>query len=1108
MTKQSTARHQSALSWARRILPALGGVGFLALSACTPRAPIDPAATGDVQGSLHTVVADQTYPVEGIDVFLKDDQDVRVATGRTDARGRYLFKTVPGGYHWLCWEATGWADGCAPNIVRVENSISYPPSQELDRDPESKLRRVAGRVSLRDGASPVFAEPFIGVDNPVEVVALDGLGTEIARTLAGPTGTFALAGLDAQELSLRVDMPGFSAPAAAVAPGTDDDPQALRLDNHRPEIVSLTARPSQGPRFLVTPGALIRVVAEVSDPDGRKGLTYRWKPAPANGEIVSTSDGSALWRLADREGPQRVYVTVEDGRGGFATQSVGVVAGARVTAFGGRVLTAQGEPIGGAEISINVQQYLLGEGDGRERFARLGPVSERPVRTRSGEDGAFLLDEVPLGERFVMNISAPGRVPISRIFDGGNVVRDFRMEEAFVTRIDLERPVEIRDERKVDDRGARQDVTVRLLEPEALVVEGEDAVARGPVRVEIASLDLRRNEMPGDYTTMTRAGLTGLRSFGAVNVDFFDGDGNALQLRKGQRAEVSIAAPERMRDRPKRVPLYYYDETTGLWEPYEEMAVYDERTDRYVGFVDHFSSVNVDAPLTDTSCVRLLTDNLSTGNGYVARFAFPSLAQTYDVPIDEALSVLRRIPPNEAGATVTILDSAGSTVSGLDVYQFDFASGQTPLPQSGGSYTFTSGGIVAGNFTLLRPYEGCQTLSVRRTNPSNPDLLFLQRSYGVGSDALTQGYYSGLDPAMSFAGGTWSGGTHATLGDWWAASGFSNTGVPLGSATPGVVDRASAAYMNYNDLGFGRNMTIRKDTVGGADRVFAYVSNHADIAVNGGANQNPANAAFARLGTNGFATVVMESTLVNGTENTVTFFVYGGTDASAPLINSADLDGFGQKFVPGLCQVCHGGAVYAPANPAAPSAADLSLRPSPAGIGASLREFDLESYLFEPADRGPANLSAAEEAEFYKLNALVKDSRPQPNIVDLIDGWYSGVSLNVAGSALNGTPDYFYVPTGWQGSSAASDFYTDVVAKSCRTCHIAFDGNGSLNDISWHDQANFDNSLGFSDFLVCDINSGNVMPHALMTYRNFWLEGMGPPYEPDAFAAYSGQACN
>src|SRR5262249_121722 len=148
------------------------------------------------------------------------------------------------------------------------------------------------------------------------------------------------------------------------------------------------------------------------------------------------------------------------------------------------------------------------------------------------------------------------------------------------------------------------------------------------------------------------------------------------------------------------------------------------------------------------------------------------------------------------------------------------------------------------------------------------------------------------------------------LKDWWTINGFDpKTGIGKGEE--------SAAYLNYNDLGFGRDMHILQQ----GENVAAYVTNYGDP-------QNLQDLLFADLAAGKVdpsgRTVCMECSPVEGGEfakvPVVKFYVYESRDPEAKRLTSANLDGVGEKFVPNLCLNCHGGDYDAVVGEAAGSA--------------------------------------------------------------------------------------------------------------------------------------------------------------------------------------------
>jgi hypothetical protein len=225
------------------------------------------------------------------------------------------------------------------------------------------------------------------------------------------------------------------------------------------------------------------------------------------------------------------------------------------------------------------------------------------------------------------------------------------------------------------------------------------------------------------------------------------------------------------------------------------------------------------------------------------------------------------------------------------------------------------------------------------------------------------------------------------------------------------------------------------------------------------------------------------SALAGSSDRFVKFFVFSNGQSSGQLINSANLDGFGEKFVPNLCTNCHGGETYS-------SGSDVKLRPANGAIGASFREFDTDSFKYPG---GAVSLPTALRQNFYELNQLVLASNPQPAIADLIKNWDTGQPTD--------PPNTGYVPQAWL-QAQKKQLYQDVVAKSCRTCHVAFNNGSPQSGINWTTFSQFSSKKGVIQIYTC--GDSKYMPHALMTYRNFWLSLA--PHRPDVLASELGLA--
>ena len=377
----------------------------------------------------------------------------------------------------------------------------------------------------------------------------------------------------------------------------------------------------------------------------------------------------------------------------------------------------------------------------------------------------------------------------------------------------------------------------------------------------------------------------------------------------------------------------------------------------------------------------------------------------------------------------------------------------------------------------------------------NPQYLVRKRNDPSGDAAREQqigeAYYAKIDP----------NNRRLTLSDWWAVNGFD----PVTGRAPAEENgykAAAVSYLNDNDLGFGRNMHCLKKK--NTSNVACWVANH------GLADQSPGNADLAAAQENPGATVTMEFSpidwrrFIKGVEfrgsadfrhefdfldkfrpglivndqlvalllgsPTVKFYVYNRSNSEQthgefPRTAVADLDGCGNKFVPGLCLNCHGGDVPTQFNNN-PAKTTWTTQDVLEVGAASFREFDTATFKYPGGRSTPNNV---EHAMFKQLNKLVQETDPADGINDLINAWYSG-----SGDITQNTN---HVPPSWS-AAGGSMVYRNTVARGCRTCHIALDG------LNWDDHAALDNYGAFLSSYLCDTGD---MPHAAVTDKNFSL---------------------
>jgi len=301
----------------------------------------------------------------------------------------------------------------------------------------------------------------------------------------------------------------------------------------------------------------------------------------------------------------------------------------------------------------------------------------------------------------------------------------------------------------------------------------------------------------------------------------------------------------------------------------------------------------------------------------------------------------------------------------------------------------------------------------------------------------------------------------------------------------------SAIYVNEVDLNLTRN---HHSISYGPDQTAAYVCNYlgpknttqaeVDIAVDNALNNKDL-----------VACVAMDHLVHEGVNNGQAFTRFFTFGPDGNLLKSVNLDGRGEKFLPGTCIACHGGDHYAGKFPEDGTGS--------ANIGAHFLPYDVSNFAFSQA----IGLTATEQQHAIKqLNLNILNAGPTLAVTELIDGWYANNADEM---------DEEYLPESWEnaiqnGDTAALDYYRYVLAPSCRTCHVAFNEKYNFD--------HFDNVLFQGNRVpgkltaTCgqsiDSRIGHSMPNSLVTFNRFWESAGTAKDGPAAFEAfYSDFSC-
>lgn len=656
------------------------------------------------------------------------------------------------------------------------------------------------------------------------------------------------------------------------------------------------------------------------------------------------------------------------------------------------------------------------------------------------------------------------------------------------------------------------------------LVDADSNPPSGNVDVTLSTVDLRSpGQMPGDLSSVDLNGdAMVMESYGAASIDIRAG-ATKYNLRPGVKAEVSIPVdPSQFATGaplPATIPLLYYDESRGIWEEEATLTLAGSGSNRaYEAEVTHFSTLNADLLKSGQSCVSVVS-----GSGLPATYtievtlppfttgAAPSVVSFFINNASGTEHAIYNLPNNTNIVLVPIVSgtrpdgSTGDLPAGVFVVNTGGPQTSSSNLPPGPPYYNEVGGnpvgpcmtrVILSNLSIPSapdaPYEFLEGLDLQATDLDELDASAPAIAISVRN--ASNAYYNLIDPR----------GLRQDLIDFRTRNEF-GTALDAGQGELEV----SAAYANSGDLGFGRNMHCRRNRASdGQFDISCYVTNYGDHLT---PDTQDAADAFNQNSSTEIATVAMEYSRVENpagqavefpdNSRTVKFYVYLRAQSSPTntgqgngRVISAELDGAGQRPVPQLCVVCHGG-VYAtiPADPNQPAGQKkpaFAVR-NDVFMGSRFLPFDLHFFTDPPAP----NTISAQEPAFRSLNLDIVRNVPSAvlasdPVVELIDELYPGGAPTQNDNA---------VVTNWDKSSPGSvdhRFYRDVFARACRACHTT----SPFGTLVFNNKTQFRNQISNVQTRVCD---QHVMPHAKRTHDLFWTS-LGP--NMPAFLQLYGQA--
>jgi hypothetical protein len=1111
------------------------------------------SSEAEKSGVYSRLIAGKDIHLPGVEVFLSDPQTGKASKpAKTDLSGRFTLNAPDRGSYRICWKSSVYGDGCDTNIFTVGAAPQFISTVHIRIQKRPDLVAVMGHVTTADGTLPRTFDPLMNINAFATVNLEDEKGNRIEAVYVNNFGDYLLPYVPVKQkikLTASTEAATFTQeiwPEAKIEAAALHQVN-LKFENYRPRIDPLIARDSITNRRVqnAAPGSTISVVAKASDKDGDP-VEFAWFIDSADGQLSATTGETVEWRLPATPGRFSITAVAYDGKGGYDKAVLSVLANGRGVPFTGIVVTPSGAPVADATIEIvgnptvktnakgqfqtNVKEadryvfnvrkdgYALnsrvydGAVTGGKWILRpaqvitIDPTKNVRITHKRGDGDCVGPESMRAGLRAAgESLKIPqwqdgkgGVVDPPVWWEGPRSVAQIGKKAASVSPVDLRQrqPVILPRDLKLPACGPG--ITVEI--PANSILDARGAAASAPLKVAIATVDLLSpQQMPGeDSVVPSGGGGAYLKSYGAGSLDLPSG----FKLKPGASAKVSIPV-DRARlmggSLPPTVPLLSYDEVNGLWVEEDKLTLSTvSGVQTYIGSVTHFTTYNADTFFNNAACLRVFSPSLPGQYNLEVMSPLPDGTPHYkNYPIDNVSStehVIYNITPNANMTLAPITQGVSPQLLGF--YVVNSGPPETP-PHSpnappGPPYTSCNNFVVltVGN-APASPFGGEFLHGLGFINATDLGFDDLTAAGPTGNAlvdavvAASKDYYEQIDPNPN------PNDNRDTFAKFKAKNGF--------GANPEIV----AQYANSGDLGFGRDMHCLKNA---NNDVACYVTNYGNgytnIAPGGGtADQDDADAAGQRntVGNSAeVATVAMEYSPIENDpsgDKVVKFFVYKKGLANYGRSISANLDGRGERPVPQLCMICHGGLL--PQQ----STAGVAVFGTAADVKLGSRFLPFDHRLFTFPNDNPALTQASQETAIKSLNKDIVDLVPAgapttDPIREVVKALYDDGTLAGAAAQILNSP-----VTGWKAGQPApnnlpgqTNFYNKVVANACRTCHTAqpfaqlqfntADKFVNLNGINIQ-QASANNKLmlGTAQLRVC---GDYVMAHALRTHDIFW----------------------
>jgi uncharacterized protein YfaP (DUF2135 family) len=179
----------------------------------------------------------------------------------------------------------------------------------------------------------------------------------------------------------------------------------------------------------------------------------------------------------------------------------------------------------------------------------------------TGADGTFTIPGLTQADRVPVTITAPGHAQIVRITSvTGSIVTTVPTQMLTIA-------ASVSIDAAVGGAATVPGSPAQVTVPAGAIVTSTGTAPTQAVLVRVTPINLTQSPglLTGDYRTTNNGADAWLESFGAASVVLTDAAGGSYNFATGQSATIRIPASTRASTLPNSVPLYWFNEATGLW---------------------------------------------------------------------------------------------------------------------------------------------------------------------------------------------------------------------------------------------------------------------------------------------------------------------------------------------------------------------------------------------------------------------------------------------------------------------------------------------------------------------------------------------------------------